>query len=227
MPRRSSRINNTTAEPSQVSQASCNGAAQPVPLSAPPDDLDNMSSSDLLQATIAQNSDPIVDIMLRKLVGKLARETAEKIEEEKRARSVVISGLAEAPPGSLPSDCQKDLETKVEKILDVLQIECRPAELRRMGRPDPSRPRLVKLVFPTRREWSTALANARLLRSSGFADVYIRRSMTESERKKDYELRQAARERNRSLGRREWVVYRGDLRRVSEINAKTTSGNPL
>ncbi|EYB82533.1 hypothetical protein Y032_0357g3372 [Ancylostoma ceylanicum] len=43
----------------------------------------------------------------------------------------------------------------------------------------------------------TALAKARLFRSSGFSDVYVRKRMTAEERKRDYELRQQARERNR------------------------------
>ncbi|EYB84415.1 hypothetical protein Y032_0317g2330 [Ancylostoma ceylanicum] len=161
-------------------------------------DYATLSISQLFKAALDRNSDPQMEKILRALIDKLPMETTEKIEEEKRSRSIVISGLKECSPNTRPSQRQKDLEGKVTEILDALDMECRPVEVRRMGRLDPSRPRLVKVVFSTRQEWTHALAHAHLLRSSGFDDVYIRRSMTVDERKQEYELRQIARERNKT-----------------------------
>lgn len=48
--------------------------------------------------------------------------------------------------------------------------------------------------------------------------------MTVEERQREFELRQMARERNRLHGAKEWVVYRGQLARVSEMRV-TPSGN--
>lgn len=52
----------------------------------------------------------------------------------------------------------------------------------------------------------------------GYLDLFITKSMTESERMKDYELRQMAKERNREKVFKEWVVYRGEVRRAAELS---------
>lgn len=94
-----------------------------------------------------------------------------------------------------------------------------------MGKPDSARPRLVKLVLPSKAHWLTALSNARLLRSSKFSDVFIRRSMTLEERKKEFELRQEARKGNGEVKQKQWVVYRGALVNVKNLSSKPNSGN--
>ncbi|KAK6033162.1 hypothetical protein OSTOST_00625 [Ostertagia ostertagi] len=91
-----------------------------------------------------------------------------------------------------------------------------------MGKMDPKRPRLVKIVLPATSHWRTALANARLLRSAGFPQVYIRKSMTLGERQRDFELRQIARDRNKGSTVKQWVVYRDQLMRVTDLPSKSS-----
>ncbi|EYB81471.1 hypothetical protein Y032_0383g386 [Ancylostoma ceylanicum] len=182
------------------------------------EDYNQLTSAQLISAIMARNSDPIINDMLLALSEKVKVECLSMIETEKRGRSIVLAGLEEAPVDVGPSMRMKDLETKVEGVLSALQIECRPSELYRMGKFDPNRPRLVKIVFPSKHYWSLALANARLLKPAGYPDLFIRRSMTESERQKDYEMRKLAREKNKERGFKEWVVYRGELRRIAELN---------
>uniref|UniRef100_A0A7I4XYW4 Uncharacterized protein n=1 Tax=Haemonchus contortus TaxID=6289 RepID=A0A7I4XYW4_HAECO len=183
-----------------------------------------LSASQLIKAVLERNTDPEIEKMLLVLADKVPKEMSELLEAEKRSRSIVLSGLEEAPPHSLPSEKQRDLESKVFDILDVLNVECRPVEVYRMGKEVSSRPRLVKVLLPSRFHWRTALANARNLKTNGFANIFVRRSMTHEERKQEYELRQQARERNRGKTVREWVVYKGELRRVSELSQRP-SGN--
>ncbi|KAK6053508.1 hypothetical protein COOONC_08987 [Cooperia oncophora] len=52
--------------------------------------------------------------MLKALVTKLPQEISEEIDAEKRACSLVISGLPEAPADLRPSAKQGDLESKDE-----------------------------------------------------------------------------------------------------------------
>ncbi|EYC07323.1 hypothetical protein Y032_0071g592 [Ancylostoma ceylanicum] len=163
--------------------------------------------------------------ILKAIIDKIPFQAIEKIEEDKRSRSFVLAGVEEAPSNLQASQRQKHLKDKVFGILDALDIECRPTEIRRMGRPDPNRTRLIKVVFPSKHEWSTALSRAHLLRSAGFGEVYIRRSMRDVERKREYELRQLARERNRQVGSKEWVVYKWELKRTAELNPHPKSGN--
>ncbi|VDO36388.1 unnamed protein product [Haemonchus placei] len=183
-----------------------------------------LSASQLLKAVLERNTDPVIEKMLLALAEKIPKEMSELMEADKRSRSIVLSGLEEAPSHSLPSEKQRDLEAKVSDVLDVLNVECRPVEVYRMGKEDRSRPRLVKVLLPSRFHWRTALANARNLKSSGFANIFVRRSMTPDERKLEYELRQQARERNRGKSIREWVVYKGELRRAAELSQRS-SGN--
>ncbi|EYB90673.1 hypothetical protein Y032_0216g2378 [Ancylostoma ceylanicum] len=198
-----------------VARPSQDGIEDPYTLSAP----------ELVKAILDINRDPAVERLALALSHIVSADVSKVADEEKRARSVVLSGIPEADPGSRPSERQVDLENKVMDVLNVLDVECRPVEVYRLGRPDPSRPRLIKVVFPTRAHWRTALSNGRLLRSSRLSGVFIRRSMTEEERKKDYELRQIAREKNAGLSRKEWVVYRGEVRRISELPKASSSGN--
>ncbi|EYC40800.1 hypothetical protein Y032_0596g436 [Ancylostoma ceylanicum] len=204
-----------TAVPSQI--------AEPFPSD---EDLDKMAASALFKSILEVNKDPRVERLLLALSGKISHDAfSAYLESEVRARSIVISGIEEASENSLPSERQADVELKVSKILDIIKVECRPEKILRMGRPSPSRPRLVKVVLPSKNCWKTALGNSKLLRSSAYPQVYIRRSMTSEERKKEFELREEARERNRGLHTKEWVVFRGELKRVTDLPRPWTSGN--
>lgn len=189
-------------------------------------DLDyaTMSTADIMNL-ILEKTDPEIDRMVRVVLSRIPHELRDAVEADKRSRSLVISGLPEADPSLPPSEKQRDLESKVSEVLDVVDVECRPIEVYRMGTRSNSSPRLVKLVLPSKSHWITALANAHRLRREGFANVYIRKSMTLEERKREFELRQECRERNRDLKTRAWVVYRGELRQVQDLPNVQVKGN--
>nr|CDJ90946.1 hypothetical protein HCOI_01249700 [Haemonchus contortus] len=176
-----------------------------------------MSAMELIKSIIELDHDPAIENMLIALSEKIPMEFADLLESDKRSRSIVISGLEEGQDGLRSSARQRDLEDKVARVLDAVDVECRPAEIYRVGKPNSKHPRLVKVVLPSRSHRRRALANARLLRDTGFPKIFIRRSMTEDERKREYELRQEARERNKGSGVREWVVYHGQLKRAAEL----------
>ncbi|XGW02668.1 hypothetical protein V3C99_014589 [Haemonchus contortus] len=163
--------------------------------------------------------------MIVALSEKIPCESREYVEAEKRARSLVVSGLEEAPAHLKPSERQKQLEGKVADLFDALQVECRPVEVYRMGKPDSARPRLVKIVLPSRAYWRTALKNAKNLRASGFHNVFVRKSLTAEERKREFDLRQLANERNKGKPYREWVIYKGELKHISDLPQSQTQGN--
>ncbi|KAK6047658.1 hypothetical protein COOONC_14838 [Cooperia oncophora] len=142
------------------------------------------------------------------------------IDAEKRCRSIVISGLPEQGAELKPSEKQRELEEKVAGVLDVLNVECRPVEVYRMGRLSDVRPRVIKVVLPSRNHWLTALSNARFLRSSQYSHVYVRKSMTPDERRHDFELRQEANKRNNECGKKTWVVYKNELKNVKDLKTQ-------
>ncbi|XGW28444.1 hypothetical protein V3C99_008312 [Haemonchus contortus] len=89
-----------------------------------------------------------------------------------------------------------------------------------MGMYNESKNRLVKVMLPSRSHWRRVLANAHLLRQSGMSEVFIRRSMSPEEREKEAKLRQEAHERNKAANRRDWVVYKGELKKVCEMPSR-------
>uniref|UniRef100_A0A7I4Z4Z5 Transposase_22 domain-containing protein n=1 Tax=Haemonchus contortus TaxID=6289 RepID=A0A7I4Z4Z5_HAECO len=183
-----------------------------------------MSAADLLKTIIERNKNLLLEPLLIALSDKIPREISESINSEKKAMSIVVYGLEEAGTELRPSERQKDLEEKVTKVLDALKVEFRPCEVYRMGNPDPKRPRLVKFVLPASSHWRTALANARLLRNAGFPSVFIRKSMTLEERQRDFMLRQLARDRNKGLSSKKWVVYKYQLVHIKRL-PRNSSGN--
>ncbi|EYB87365.1 hypothetical protein Y032_0264g615 [Ancylostoma ceylanicum] len=145
-------------------------------------------------------------------------------EQYLRQRSIVIHGVPELPKTSLPSIRQADVENKVSEILDTLGVEARPWAVFRMGRRDDNKPRLTKVILPSRSQYFTVLGRARLLRDMAeFKHIYVRASLTEAERRRDFDLRMQARERNQALGRKEFVVYRGEIVKISDIPARRQS----
>lgn len=190
-------------------------------------DYSQLSAGEIMRAILERNKDPEIERMVVALISKIPSEISETMEAEKRARSIVIHNLEEASVDLPPSSKQRDLEDKVSSVLDVLGVECRPVEVYRMGQMGNDRPRLVKIVLPSRAHWRRALANSFRLRESVFSDVYIRRSMTAAEREKEKDLRNEASERNKQAKNREWVVFRGELRRIQDLPVRRagSSGN--
>ncbi|RCN53733.1 hypothetical protein ANCCAN_00227 [Ancylostoma caninum] len=54
-----------------------------------------------------------------------------------------------------------------------------------------------------------------------FSNVFIRRSMTIAERRREFELPQEAKERNRKANEHLWVVYRGSENMVKHKTQST------
>lgn len=185
-------------------------------------DYSKLSAEELMNAILERNKDPVIEQMMMALISKIPQKVHDAVEEDKKSRSIVLIGLPEAANEMAPSAKQRHLEGQVSEILDVLDIECRPVEVYRMGN---SQPRLVKVVLPSKSHWVTALSNSYRLRNTIFTNVKLRRSMSFTERKHEYELRQECRERNRQLGSRVWVVYRGELRRAQDLPKPRVSGN--
>lgn len=192
-------------------------------------DYSNMPIAEILGLMAERNTDPeiskTIDAVVKKFPDELSKLSINAVESEKRGRSLVISGLPEAEPNTSLTAKRKDLEEKVSGVLEVLQVDCYPLEVYRMGKPGGARPRLVKIVMPSKSYWAAALSNAYKLRGSDLRDVYIRKSMTESERKEDFELRKECRDRNAKLNYRKWVVYRGAITDVDDLPSSRVTGN--
>ncbi|EYC30261.1 hypothetical protein Y032_0005g2544 [Ancylostoma ceylanicum] len=174
-------------------------------------------TEDIANCIFTRNKDPVIEQLVQALVEKYPKQGCCNCAIEKRSRSIVLSGLPEPSEELRASEKQAELEKRVTDILDVLEVDCKPSEVFRMGRVNGGRPRLVKLILPSRSYWATALRNAHRLRTSSYSSVFVRKSMTPDERKLDYDLRQEAKDRNKSANERVWVVYKGELKRIQDL----------
>ena len=163
---------------------------------------------------------PEVLPLLEEFVSNLPFLSTKIIESEKRARSVVISGIPEAETALPALVRQEHTEKYVYNILNSLDVETRPLEIYRMGKITNGKPRYVKCVLPSKFYCLDLLSKASRLRSiPDLQGVYIRKSMTPEERAKDRELRNIAREKNHKEGKRTYVVYRNEVVKVADIQA--------
>ncbi|KIH55967.1 hypothetical protein ANCDUO_13861 [Ancylostoma duodenale] len=70
------------------------------------DDLKKLTTKEILERVIGTSKDPVIAKMVQVAVERLPNEIADGVEADRRARSVVVSGLPEATE-SLPSSRQK------------------------------------------------------------------------------------------------------------------------
>ncbi|KIH68365.1 hypothetical protein ANCDUO_01305 [Ancylostoma duodenale] len=153
--------------------------------------------------------------LLNDLISKLSSFSSEL--DDKRKRSIVIYGVKESDKGLPAIERQKQTEKQVESILNVLDIEARPVEIFRMGKPSDGRPRLIK-----------ALRNSHKLRDNpAYSGIFLRRSKIKinAEEREDRALRAEARDLNakEGSGRKIYVVYRQRVVKTSEITSRNTA----
>ncbi|KAK6742457.1 hypothetical protein RB195_009993 [Necator americanus] len=179
------------------------------------------SCAGIINEILERNTDSVIEKMVLALKTKTTQEVADGVETEKSGRSIVITGLAEMGADRSLIERQRDLEEKVANVFDALELDCLPEVAYRLGKFNGNKPRLVKVVLPSRSHW----ARAHLLRRLSFSNIFVRKSMTAAERKRDYELRHEARLRNERSSTREWMVYKDTLTHITELPRKPMTGN--
>ncbi|EYC44831.1 hypothetical protein Y032_0448g1643 [Ancylostoma ceylanicum] len=110
------------------------------------------------------------------------RITEDDFETKERQRSIVVAGVPESRDPITSARLTYDFDC-VRQILDHLSIEAIPVCTFRMGRPSISRPRLLKVVFPSTFYRNLALKRAHYLKSF-HTRVFIRPSLSKTERDK-------------------------------------------
>ena len=108
----------------------------------------------------------------------------EMYEERERRRSIVIIGVPENRNPNRASKISHDFRC-VGQILDHLAVECDPISVYRMGRPNTTYDRLLKVVLPSSFHASLALKRASQMRFFPLSKgVFIRPSLSKEERLK-------------------------------------------
>ncbi|KAL6742020.1 hypothetical protein Aduo_015220 [Ancylostoma duodenale] len=154
------------------------------------------SIRDLFQQLLSLNI-PEVQRITTEILCRMEEAGNAAVDAEIRGRSLVIVGLPEAPENARATERQVDTETKVGEILDILDVECRPVKVFRMGSFEKGKSRLTKVELPSRGHWVSVLSKAKMLRENeNYGKVFVRRSMTIEERRREKELRDQAKQMN-------------------------------
>ena len=133
-------------------------------------------------------------------LGNMQDIAADEVAEEKRTRVLVISNLPESE-GALASKRQQSDESKVESLLDALDVQCRPLAVYRVGRPTApipggnKRSRFTFVELPHKSIATECLKRKQRLRKCSrfhghdFSQVYVERSMSKHEQERAYRER--------------------------------------
>lgn len=101
--------------------------------------------------------------------------------EKERLRSVIIGNVPEQSQLSLRHRRNYDFNS-VLNILDHLKIECHPVAVYRLGKPNQSRKRLLKVVLPSSFYQKLAVRRSSWLRTFPGKGLFLRESQTVQER---------------------------------------------
>lgn len=154
--------------------------------------------------------------LVSKNIVNLVHETC---EERERKRIIILDGLPESKHELGHQRNLEDLEL-VRSISDNLGLDNSIWATERLGRRSTGRSRLLKIFFLSSQASSLFIRGFSHLRASNptFSKIYARYSMSESERKREFELRQEARKRSETEGVR-YVVYAGVLTKKDDVEA--------
>ncbi|EYC35377.1 hypothetical protein Y032_1071g3534 [Ancylostoma ceylanicum] len=146
------------------------------------------------------------------------RKNERSFDDVERQRSVVIAGLPEPAADVRGQDRMKFEWSNIWELFEELNVNTSPVSLFRLGIANGSKPRLLKVVFPTSTYQQALLRCARKLRNSvKFANVFIRPSLTREERNIGYALRQQRKHLVETRGGK----YRVDRNSLFDLNTKT------
>jgi hypothetical protein len=122
-------------------------------------------------------------------------ELTQMLEENKRASSLVISGLPESD-GNTAKDRQISDQRVVADIFDELDVNTSVVECYRIGQKTGEKPRLLKVqVSNVHSKRQILNASQQLKDSTKFSHIYLQPAMTAAEREEAFKLRQEVRRR--------------------------------
>lgn len=108
-------------------------------------------------------------------------------ETVEMSRAIVIGNVPESPSEHPVARAEHDLHS-VKSIVNSLGVEVNPISVYRMGNIG-SRPRLLKVILPTRKHQRMLVARAPWLRNSPFRGTWLRQSLPKEERDRRREER--------------------------------------
>lgn len=146
----------------------------------------------------------------------------EALQRLQRREFLVVSGLQENSSGSLEERKQADTES-VKTLATFIGLESfEPAEVLRIGKVNPARPRLLRVKCPSVRERTELLRGSKRLHNNpSFRNVYVNPDLTRQQREHNAELRREVR-RRRENGE-DVIIHRGVVVERSSVTSAAES----
>ena len=141
---------------------------------------------------------------------KSCRQTLSEMESRLlRMNNVIIRGLPEED-GTVEERADKDRET-VQALFAELEVEqVTVTDVRRLGRPNKSKSRLLRASLPNPAKKQEILRKAKFLKNSSFKNVYVQADLTPAQQDIERDLRRRLKDR-REQGE-DVVIYAGEIR---------------
>lgn len=158
------------------------------------------------------------------LDSRTSNSQIDALKEAERLRSVVVCHFAESEKSDVLA-AEQDDDVAIRQMIHKISPSAKVEKLYRMGKVNPNRQRLVKVVLCTSSMQRSVLLNAKSLKNHvEYKRVFVRKSMTPSEldesNKKRAELRWL-----RQLDSR-WVLYRDVFWIRDEISSGVRATTP-
>lgn len=158
--------------------------------------------------------------------------TQELVEQRERDKIVVLDMVPEQEHQSFSARNSADLAL-ARAISDKLQLTGTIFATERLGKLNPKRPRKLKLFFLSRSNALNFLKafHIKSRQDSTLSGIFARKSLSDAERKKEFELRQIAKERS-VKEKVHFVVYAGEVVKKDDIpkirsERKKENANPV
>ena len=137
-----------------------------------------------------------------------------------RKSNIIIRGMPEPEGNSLSDMKQKEMANFHELLDQAKTVINSSIEMRRLGKVDKEKPRLLKIQFECRKDRDNVLRNSKLLRKTRFNNVFVDPDRTPSQQKEHRALIEEMKERR---SRNEDVVIRGNRVVPREMRLKNPS----
>lgn len=187
------------------------------------DKIDQLKSflSNLVETKITQLEEKITNTNINLPPATYENIVSEAVERINRSHNIIICNLPETGAGENQTTTQED-ESKVKEILDHIQGDTAtaPVSIRRIGRSQNNKPRMVKVSFSFTTQARLILRNKKRLAGSAYSHISIRDDKTPQQTAYLNQLRAELKTRNDSGESNITIKYKNGVPAIVTSSSK-------
>lgn len=187
------------------------------------DKLDQLKSflTNLVETKITQLEEKITQSNINLPPTVYENIVAEAVERINRSNNIIICNLSESAATNNQNPSEIDRE-KVTQILNHIQGDTMmaPLSVRRIGRTQNNKPRMIKVMLSTPTQARTILRNKKKLANSNYSNIHIQDDKTPQQSLYLKNLRDELKRRNESGENRLTIKYKNGVPTIVESPSK-------